>query len=187
MTQLSTGTEDLTAHPAAKGSTSVEKPRHPGRRLFGSRDPHAPQPNPLPEQGTPVVAPEADLWDEGRTAARSGNHERAATCFVREAEARSRQGSHGRAAIAYRMAAEQARLQGLAEQCEQLLARAAAAYTHAAERKGLSLDAIHQAWISAAKCFLQLQQLDRAAWCIEQARTAAGHTRTLDESAKTAT
>jgi hypothetical protein len=52
--------------------------------------------------------------------------------FVREAEARSRQGSHGRAAIAFRTLAEQARLQGLAEQCDQLLGRAAAAYTHAA-------------------------------------------------------
>src|SRR5687767_9521035 len=112
MTQLSTGTEDRTAHTAAVEPTTPDKLRRPGRRLFGNGDSHAPQPNVVPEQSVSAVNPEADLWDEGRAAARAGNHERAVTCFVREAEARSRQGSHGRAAIAFRTAAEQARLQG---------------------------------------------------------------------------
>ncbi|WP_307073630.1 hypothetical protein [Arthrobacter pascens] len=128
------------------------------------------------EQSVPMASAEADMWEEGRAAARSGNHERAMTCFVREAEERTAQGSHGRAAIAFRTAAEQARMQGLAEQSEQLLYRAAAAYTHAAERHELSPGAAHQAWISAAKCFLQLQELDRTAWCIEAARRVAYQT-----------
>jgi tetratricopeptide (TPR) repeat protein len=98
-------------------------------------------------------------------------------CFILEAEARTAQGSHGRAAIAFRAAAEQARLQGLAEQCEQLLDRAATAYTHAAKRGELSLGAAHQAWVSAAKCFLQLQELDQAARCIEEARHVADQAR----------
>lgn len=186
MTQLSTGTENRTVGTAAAGSTHVEKPRHPGRRLFGKTDPHAPQPMVVPEQN-PVVAAESDLWDEGRTAARSGNHERAMECFLSEAEARSKQGSHGRAAIAFRTAAEQARIQGLAEQRDQLLGRAAAAYTQAAERNGLTQEATHQAWISAAKCFLQLQQLDRASWCIERAGAVTGSARSVGETAKAAT
>lgn len=105
MTQLSTGTEDRTGDTAAARSTSVDKSRHPGRRLFGNSGPHAPQPTVVPEQSAPVATPEADMWDEGRAAARSGNRERATARFVREAEARSRQGSHGRAAAAYTHAA----------------------------------------------------------------------------------
>jgi hypothetical protein len=185
MTQLSTGTEDRTVHAAATRSTLEDKKHHRGRRFFGNTDLHAARPESIPEQASPAVAPDADLWDEGRVAARAGNHERAIACFVEEAEARSMQGSHGRAAIAFRTAAEEARLQGMAEQCDQLLERAAAAYTSAAERSVLAQDATHQAWISAAKCFLQLQQLDRAAWCIEQARMVSGHTRALDEGAMT--
>ncbi|WP_461187469.1 hypothetical protein [Arthrobacter sp. Z4-13] len=187
MTQLSTGTEERTAHAAATRSTLEDKPRHRGRRFFGNTNFHAPpQSDSIPEQSSPATAPDGDMWDEGRVAARAGNHERAITCFVQEAESRSREGSHGRAAIAFRTAAEQARLQGMAEQCDQLLECAAAAYTNAAERNVLTPDATHQAWISAAKCFLQLQQLDRAGWCIEQARAVPDHSRSLDESAKTA-
>jgi tetratricopeptide (TPR) repeat protein len=127
------------------------------------------------------------MWDEGRLAARSGNHERAVTCLVREAEARTAEGSHGRAAIAFRTAAEQARLQGLVEQGEQLLGRAAAAYTHAAARNELTPDTAQQAWISAAKCFLQLQQLDRAASCIEEARRVVADTNPHLDHVRTAT
>ncbi|WP_146069161.1 hypothetical protein [Arthrobacter sp. ZGTC412] len=185
MTQLTTGTEDRTVHTAAAEFTSADKPRHPGRRLFGKGEPHAPQPYAVVEQSDLIDNREADLWDEGRAAARAGNHERAVTCFVEEAEARSRQGSHGRAAIAFRTAAEEARLQGMASQRDQLLERAAASYTDAAERNGLAQDATHQAWISAAKCFLQLQQLDQAAWCIEQARTVTDPSSSVDESVKT--
>ncbi|WP_395398451.1 hypothetical protein ACHMXB_11485 [Arthrobacter sp. UC242_113] len=110
------------------------------------------------------------MWDEGRLAACSGDHEKAITCLLREAEARTAEGSHGRAAIAFRTAAEQAQLQGRTEQAEQLLDCAAVAYTHAAERNQLNPGTAQQAWISAAKCFLQLRQLDRAAACIEEAR-----------------
>jgi len=127
---------------------------------------------------------DADLWDEGRVAARAGNHEKAIACFVEEADLRTMQGSHGRAAIAFRAAAEEARVQGMALRSDQLLEQAAASYTNAAESSGLTPDATQQAWVSAAKCFLQLQQLDRTAWCIEQAR-AAGPNRVIDESAKT--
>ncbi|UZX04262.1 hypothetical protein F8G81_17845 [Arthrobacter sp. CDRTa11] len=194
MTQLSTGTDGRTAHAAALRPTTVEKPRHPGRGLFGKGNGSAAAlPGLIDEQSGPAVSPEipgispdADMWEEGRAAARSGTHERAMACFVREAEARTLQGSHGRAAIAFRTAAEQARLQGLAEQCEDLLYRAAAAYNHAAERDELSPGAAHQALISAAKCFLQLQELDQAARCIEAARHVADQTHVKVESAQTA-
>jgi hypothetical protein len=76
-------------------------------------------------------------------------------------------------------------LQGLAEQSDQLLASAAEAYAHAAQRNTLTPQAMHQAWVSAAKCFLQLQQLDRASWCIEQARKAAERPLSAGESVKT--
>ncbi|WP_066293585.1 hypothetical protein [Arthrobacter sp. B6] len=164
----------------------MDKPRHPGRRPFGNGDNPVPLPDLVPEQSVPVTSPEADMWEEGRAAARSGIHEKAMACFVREAEARTAQGSHGRAAIAFRTAAEQARLQGLAEQGEELLYNAAASYTHAAERNELSPGAAHQAWISAAKCFLQLQELDQAALCIEAARRVVDQSRPKVEIPQTA-
>lgn len=183
MTQLSTGKGDRTGRLAAAGTTA-DKPRHPGGSLSTKSNPHAPQPMALPEQGVPVVPADADLWDEGRAAALAGNHERATAYFVREAENRSSQGNYGRAAIAFRTAAELARMQGLAEQHDLLLTRAAGAYVQAAERNGLTAEAIQQAWISAAKCFLQLQQLDRAVRCIEQARTRTRPASGPDESTK---
>jgi hypothetical protein len=178
MTQLSIETEDRTAQPPVL----EDKPRPRSRRLFGNSNFHAAEADSAPE---PQVAPrDADLWDEGRVAARAGNHEKAIACFVEEADLRTMQGSHGRAAIAFRAAAEEARLQGMALRCDQLLEQAAASYTNAAQSSGLAQDATQQAWVLAAKCFLQLQQLDRAAWCIEQARTA-DPSRVIDESAKT--
>ncbi|WP_457963256.1 hypothetical protein M1E17_17655 [Arthrobacter sp. D1-29] len=193
MTQVSTGTEDRKAHTAAARSTFLDKPRRPGHGPSGNGERPGARPDLAHEQSVPAVSPEvpgvspdADMWEEGRAAARSGTHERAMACFLREAEARTMQGSYGRAAIAFRTAAEQARLQGLAEQCEDLLYRAAAAYNHAAERDELSPGAAHQAWISAAKCFLQLQELDQAARCIEAARHVADQSQAKAESAQTA-
>ena len=179
--QLSTETEDLKAHTGATKPPSVNEVHRPGRRLFARNNLPALRPNSEPDPSVSLVSQEEDLWDEARLAARSGNHERAIACFVSEAEARSTEGSHGRAAIAFRAAAEQARLQGQTEPGDQLLNRAATAYTHAAADAGLAPVTAHQAWISAAKCFLQLQQLDRAASCIEEARrVAAGALRSLD-------
>lgn len=186
MTQLSTEAEDGRGGTVAARSSSADKHRYSSRRASRTGDKPAPQPDTVLEPDDLGFSPGADMWDEGRTAARSGNHERAIACFVREAEARSRQSSHGRAAIAFRTAAEQARLQGLAEHGDQLLAQAAASYIQAAKRSGLTADATNQAWISAAKCFLQLQQLDRAAWCIEQARKV-DPTRRYDASVTAAT
>lgn len=191
MTQLSTGTEGPKAHTAAAGPTSLDKPHRPGRTPSGNvpsgEDVRtAAQQDPAAEPGVPEINPATDMWEEGRAAARSGAHERALTCYLREAEARTAQGSHGRAAIAFRTAAEEARLQGLAEQGEEMLYRAAAAYMHAAERDELSVGAAHQAWISAAKCFLQLQELERAASCIEAARGIADRNHRKAESVPTA-
>ncbi|MDR6413412.1 hypothetical protein [Pseudarthrobacter sulfonivorans] len=181
MTQLSTETEDLKAHTAVTRAPSVNEVRRPGRRLSARHDLPPVRPNAGSNPGVSPISQGEDLWDEGRLAARSGNHEKAITCFVREAEARTAEGSHGRAAIAFRTAAEEARTQGQAELGDQLLDRAASAYTEAAGRTGLAPGTAHQAWISAAKCFLQLQQLDRAASCIEEARrVAAGTHRRLD-------
>jgi hypothetical protein len=175
MTQLSTEAKDRKAHDREAQTTLANEQRRGRRGLLAGRSTPAGQSGSTQESGIPSEeqASEPDLWDEGRAAARAGNHEKAIACFVREAEVRTRQGSHGRAAIAFRTAAEEARLQGQTEHCNQLLGWAATAYTHAAERSGLAPAAAHQAWISAAKCFLQLQQLDRATWCIDQARQLA--------------
>ncbi len=186
MTELSTETDDRTASALATRSPSAVKTHHPRRFLPGHGAVPAARPNPEPAQSVPLISQGEDLWDEGRLAARSGNYERAIACFVREAEARSEEGSHGRAAIAFRTAAEQARSQGLAEQGDQLLNRAATAYTHVATGNGLAPVTAHQAWISAAKCFLQLQPLDRAASCIEEARRVAAGALGSPEPARTA-
>jgi hypothetical protein len=69
MTQRSTGTEDGAGDTVAAGSTSVGRPRHPGRRLFGNSGPQAPQPTLVPEQGAPVVTPDARQRRYGRAAA----------------------------------------------------------------------------------------------------------------------
>lgn len=181
MTQLSTETEEPRAHAGATNPSSVHEVRRRGRRLFPRNDLPAAQPKTELGPSAARISQGEDLWDEGRMAARSGNHEKAINCFVTEAEARAAEGSHGRAAIAFRTAAEQARSQGLAEQGDQLLSRAAIAYTQAAGSTGMTPVASHQAWISAAKCFLQLQQLDRATSCIEEARrVATGALRNLE-------
>lgn len=175
MRQLSTEIEDRkTATVGARTpSVTVSQSRHLSRGPSRDGDSPAVQPTPTHDESTSMLSSAPDLWEEGRVAARSGDHDTAIICLVREAESRTEEGSHGRAAIAFLTAAEQARLRGLAEQRDQLLHRAAAAYTHAAERTGLAPGAAHQAWISAAKCFLQLQQLDGAARCIEQGRRVA--------------
>lgn len=173
MTQLSTETEEPRAHAGVTNPASAHEVRRRGLRLFPRNEIPATQPKSDPAPSAALVSQGEDLWDEGRLAARSGNHEKAISCFVTEAEARAAEGSHGRAAIAFRTAAEQARSQGLAEQGDQLLSRAAVAYTQAADSTGMTPVAAHQAWISAAKCFLQLQQLERATSCIEEARRVA--------------
>ncbi len=166
----------LSVRPAIEGTgalgpatPSQERGRHPGRpsaREFAVRA------NFVSEESSPLdVGPET--WDEGRSAARAGDHDRAHACFVREAQQRTTEGSHGRAAIALRAAADQARLQGDPEEADRLLVRAATAYTQAARSADLPPQVSRQAWVSAAKCFLQVQQLDQAAWCIEQARGGA--------------
>ena len=101
MTQLSKGTEELTGATPAAGSTSADKPGHPGRRLLGNSGPLAPQPTLTPERSAAVVAREAEMWDEARTAAQPGNHEMAIGRLIREAQAPSRQGSHVGVAAAY--------------------------------------------------------------------------------------
>jgi tetratricopeptide (TPR) repeat protein len=169
MSQLSVRTGIEEAEAPGPATRFRERERHPVRhpaRGFAVRA------NFVSEESPPLdVGPET--WDEGRSAARAGDHDRARACFTREAQERTAEGSHGRAAIALRAAAEQARLQGDPEEADRLLARAAAAYTQAAENAGLPPHLTRQAWVSAAKCFLQVQQLDQAAWCIEQARSGA--------------
>lgn len=101
MTQLSKATEELAGDAPAAGSTSVDKPGHPGRRLLGNSGPHAPQSALTPERSAAVVPPGAEMWAEARAAAQPGTHEMAIGRLIREAQAPSRQGSHGRAAAAY--------------------------------------------------------------------------------------
>lgn len=168
MSQLSLRPEVEAPGPARREAPSGDGPAPPGRpaRAAGVafEDNHVHDPDPVP------AGRHAELWDEGRSAARAADHARALVCFVLEAQRRTAQGSHGRAAIAYRAAAGQARLQGDPDAADDLLDRAAAAYTDAAERSDLPPRAARQAWVSAAKCALQLSQLDRAAECIERAR-----------------
>lgn len=64
VTQLSTVTEDRTGDTAAAWSISVDKPRHPGGRLFGNSFDHAPQPTLVPEQSAAVLTLDAGIRDE---------------------------------------------------------------------------------------------------------------------------
>ena len=113
----------------------------------------------------------ADPWEEGRVAARAGDHARALDLYTREAEQRGTQGRHGRAAIAFRMASEQARLVGEASLARTLLVSAADAYAAAAERDDLPAAGRRRALVAATTCYLSVEDLDQAARCIQAART----------------
>ena len=182
MSQLSVRPDVEASGPVRPEPPSEEEPPPTGRAARSAgvafRDNHVHDPGP------PPAGRHAELWDEGRSAARAGDHDRALACFVHEAQRRTAQSSHGRAAIAHRVAAGQARLLGDPDLADELLGRAAAAYAAAARRSDLPPHAARQAWVSAAKCALQLSQLDRAAECIEQARRVTdGGRRTAGQTA----
>ena len=112
-----------------------------------------------------------DRWELGASAAREGNHALALELFEEEArEAEQRQVSQ-RAAIAYRSASREAGLIGRRDYANMLLRLAGKHYLLVAEEARTSARGKVQAFVAAAKCFLQAGNLPLAESCIARARS----------------
>jgi hypothetical protein len=112
-----------------------------------------------------------DRWELGASAAREGNHALALELFEEEAKEAEQLGVSQRAAIAYRSASREAGLVGRRDYANMLLRLAGKHYLLVAEESRTSARGKVQAFVAAAKCFLQAGNLPLAESCIARARS----------------
>jgi hypothetical protein len=114
-----------------------------------------------------------DRWELGASAAREGDHALALELFEQEAHEAEANELPQRAAIAYRSASRAAGLIGRRDYANKLLRLAGKHYLFVAEYPQTSMRAKVQAFVAAAKCFLQAGNLNLAASCIARATSSA--------------
>lgn len=112
-----------------------------------------------------------DRWELGASAAREGDHAVALQLFEEEAKEAEEHSLSQRAAIAYRSASREAGLIGRRDYANMLLRLAGKHYLHVAEDAHTSARGKVQAFVTAAKCFLQAGNLPLAESCIARARS----------------
>lgn len=112
-----------------------------------------------------------DRWELGASAAREGNHALALELFEEEAKEAEQNQVSQRAAIAYRSASREAGLVGRRDYANMLLRLAGKHYLLVAEEPRTSARGKVQAFVAAAKCFLQAGNLPLAESCIARARS----------------
>lgn len=112
-----------------------------------------------------------DRWELGASAAREGNHALALELFEEEAKEAEQNQISQRAAIAYRSASREAGLVGRRDYANMLLRLAGKHYLLVAEAPRTSARGKVQAFVAAAKCFLQAGNLPLAESCIARARS----------------
>ena len=139
-------------------------------------DPHEPAKGPEPAADVkehPALRSTADRWELGSSAAREGNHAAALELFEAEAREAEAENVHQRAAIAYRSASREAGWIGRRDYANKLLRLAGKHYLFVAEDVHITARGKVQAFVTAAKCFLQAGNLSLAESCIARARSGA--------------
>ncbi|MGH9207557.1 MAG: hypothetical protein ACRD1G_13555, partial [Acidimicrobiales bacterium] len=109
------------------------------------------------------------LWDRGVAASREGSSAEALELFETEADNAAAQSQNQRAAIAYRSASREAMIVGRRDHANKLLRLSGKHYLMVAESPETAVRAVVQAFVAAAKCFLQAGNLPLAGASITRA------------------
>lgn len=110
-----------------------------------------------------------DTWEQGISAAREGDHAQALELFENEAAYAAESQLHQRAAIAYRSASREADRLGREDHANKLLRLSGKHYLFVAESPHTPSRSVVQAFVTAAKCFLQAGNLPLAQASITRA------------------